>query len=148
MPPAATKSKYCKNLEVLHFNPAPPQGPCDVSEVWRTQRWTYSPSFVTVSSGKKKICEFTVTRPTLIFGPDSKGFYCTFKRQIFQISHFCFQDVALVLYNRKKSETDYVNNRNPILVINQINRFPYLFWNIFEIKDIRLYKMFIFYNSK
>ena len=39
---------------------------------------------------KKKICEFTVTRPTLIFGPDPKGFYCTFKRQLFQIYHFRF----------------------------------------------------------
>ena len=26
MPPAATKSKYGKNLQVLHFDPAPPQG--------------------------------------------------------------------------------------------------------------------------
>ena len=26
MPPAATKSKYGKNLQVLHFYPAPPQG--------------------------------------------------------------------------------------------------------------------------
>ena len=26
MPSAATKSKYGKNLEVLHFDPAPPQG--------------------------------------------------------------------------------------------------------------------------
>ena len=32
--------------------------------------------------GQKKICEFTVTRPTLILGPDPKGFYCTFKRQL------------------------------------------------------------------
>ena len=42
---------------------------------------------------KEKICEFTVTRPTLIFGPDPKGFYRTFKRQIFQISHFPFQTI-------------------------------------------------------
>ena len=55
MPPAATKSKYGKNLEVLHFNPAPPPGACDVSEVWITNRWTDSPSFVTVSSGQKKL---------------------------------------------------------------------------------------------
>ena len=26
MPPAATKPKYGKNLWVLHFDPAPPQG--------------------------------------------------------------------------------------------------------------------------
>ena len=32
--PAATKSKYGKNLQVLHFDPAPPPGVCDVSEVW------------------------------------------------------------------------------------------------------------------
>ena len=33
MPPAATKLKYGKNLQVLHFDPAPPPGACDVSEV-------------------------------------------------------------------------------------------------------------------
>ena len=32
---------------------------------------------------KKYMCEFTVTQPTLVFGPDHKGFYCTFKRQLF-----------------------------------------------------------------
>ena len=52
MPPVATKLKYGKNLYVLHFDPAPPPGACDVSEVWGTHRWTYSPSLVTVSSSK------------------------------------------------------------------------------------------------
>ena len=35
MPPAATKSKYGKNLSVLHFDPAQPQVhvACDVNEV-------------------------------------------------------------------------------------------------------------------
>ena len=36
MPPAATKSNYGKNLKVLHFDPTPPLGACDVSEVWAT----------------------------------------------------------------------------------------------------------------
>ena len=30
------------------FWPGPPPGACDVSEVWGTHRWTYSPSLVTV----------------------------------------------------------------------------------------------------
>ena len=30
---------------------------------------------------KKKICVFTVHRPTLIFGPDPKLFYGTFSRK-------------------------------------------------------------------
>ena len=33
----------------LYFDPAPPPGACDVSEVLGTHRWTYSPSLVTVS---------------------------------------------------------------------------------------------------
>ena len=36
---------YGKILKVLHFDPAPPPGACDVSEVWVTHRWTYSPNF-------------------------------------------------------------------------------------------------------
>ena len=31
---AATKSVSGKNFKVLHFDPAPPPGACDVSEVW------------------------------------------------------------------------------------------------------------------
>ena len=78
--------------------------------------------------------------------------------------HFCFFFIDDRLWkkesinrNRKVSAIDnrlsaiivpsLVNNRNPILVINRINRFPYLFWKIFEIKDIWLHKMFIFYNT-
>ena len=33
MPPAPSKSKYGKNLYVLHFDPAPPPGACDVMSV-------------------------------------------------------------------------------------------------------------------
>ena len=33
---------------------------------------------------KKKICVFTVRRPSLIFGPDPKLFYCTFSRKLFK----------------------------------------------------------------
>ena len=49
MPPAATKSKYGKNLYVLHFDPAPPPGACDVSEVGGIHRCTYGQSLVTLS---------------------------------------------------------------------------------------------------
>ena len=45
MPPAATKSKYGKNLQVLHFDPAPPPGACVVSEVWGTHRWNLQSKF-------------------------------------------------------------------------------------------------------
>ena len=41
---AAPKSTYGKN--VLCFDPIPPSGACDVSEVWGTHRWTYSTSLV------------------------------------------------------------------------------------------------------
>ena len=61
MPPAAIKLKYGKN-QVLHFDPAPPTGACDVSEVWETHRWTYSPSLVTVSSSKLEILHFVWKR--------------------------------------------------------------------------------------
>ena len=37
-PPAATKSKYGKNLEVLYFDTTQPPGASDVSEVWGTHR--------------------------------------------------------------------------------------------------------------
>ena len=40
------------------FWPAPPPGACDVSEVWGTDRWTYSPSLVTVLSPKPLILHF------------------------------------------------------------------------------------------
>ena len=46
MPRAATKSKYGKNLWSPTVWPRP--NPCDVSEVWRTHNWTYSPSLVTI----------------------------------------------------------------------------------------------------
>ena len=40
---------------------------------------------------KKKICVFTVRRPTLIFGPDPKYFYCTFSRKLFKYILFAFK---------------------------------------------------------
>ena len=40
---------------------------------------------------KRNICEFTVTQPTLIFGPHPKGFYCTFNNNSLSISHFHVQ---------------------------------------------------------
>ena len=40
---------------------------------------------------KKKICVFTVCRPSLIFGPDPKLFYCTFSRKLFKYPIFAFQ---------------------------------------------------------
>ena len=55
MPPASTRSKFGKNLNVLHFDPAPTPGAGDFSEVWGThcideltvQVWLlyYHPSF-------------------------------------------------------------------------------------------------------
>ena len=36
---------------------------------------------------KKKICVFTVRRPTLIFGPDPKLFYVTFNRKLLGPRH-------------------------------------------------------------
>ena len=46
-----------KNLQVLHFD-LPNPGTCDVSEVWGTHIWTYSPILVTVSSPKCQILHF------------------------------------------------------------------------------------------
>ena len=40
---------------------------------------------------KKKICVFTVRRPSLIFGPDPKLFYGTFSRKLFKYPIFAFQ---------------------------------------------------------
>ena len=40
---------------------------------------------------RKKICVFTVRRPTLIFGPDPKLFYCTFSRKLFKYPIFAFK---------------------------------------------------------
>ena len=44
-----------------------------------------------VARPKKKICVFTVRRPSLIFGPDPKLFYCTFSRKLFKYPIFAFQ---------------------------------------------------------
>ena len=54
------KVKIWQNLQVLHFVPAP--GAFDVSEVWATLRWTYSPSLVTVSPPKLKLLHFLCKR--------------------------------------------------------------------------------------
>ena len=40
---------------------------------------------------KKKICVFTVRRPTLIFGPDPKLFYVTFTRKLLKYPIFAYQ---------------------------------------------------------
>ena len=60
--PAARKSNYGKNLQVLHFDPAPPPVACDVGQVWATLRWTYSPSLVTVWPPKLYILHFVYKR--------------------------------------------------------------------------------------
>ena len=52
MPPGGNKVKIWQNLQVLHFDPAPPQGACDVSEVVATLRLTYSKSLVIVGLPK------------------------------------------------------------------------------------------------
>ena len=44
--------------KVLHFDPAPPLGAYDVSEVWAILIWTNSPSLVTVSPPQLKIFHF------------------------------------------------------------------------------------------
>ena len=53
--------------------------------------WPVLLCFFSSDMAKKKICEFTVTRPTLIFGPDPKGFYGTFDRKLYQMPHFTFK---------------------------------------------------------
>ena len=45
------------------FWPRPTPGACDVSDVWGTHRWTYSPSLVTVSS--LKLCTLSLSRTEL-----------------------------------------------------------------------------------
>ena len=50
MPPAATKSNMAKISKSYILTPPRPPGACDVSEVWGTHKWTYSPSWVTVSN--------------------------------------------------------------------------------------------------
>ena len=48
-------------LKVLHFDPAPSPRPWDVSEVWRTHRWTNSPNSVTLYHSNFKYCTFFVS---------------------------------------------------------------------------------------
>ena len=50
-----------------------------------------------VAKAKKKICVFTVRRPTLILGPDPKLFYGTFSRKLFRYPIFAFQFSFLCL---------------------------------------------------
>ena len=47
-----------QNLQVLHFDHAPPTGVWDISDVWGTNKWTYSPSLVTVSLPKLYLLHF------------------------------------------------------------------------------------------
>ena len=46
---------------------------------------------LSVQTGPKKICVFTVRQPTLILGPDPKLFYGTFSRKLFKYPIFAFQ---------------------------------------------------------
>ena len=51
--PVGNKVKIWQNNLVPHFDQSNPKGgggACDVSCVWETFRWTYSPHFVTVSA--------------------------------------------------------------------------------------------------
>ena len=50
--PDGNQVKIWLNLLDLYFDPARPLGEYDVSEVWETLRWTYSPNLVTVSPPK------------------------------------------------------------------------------------------------
>ena len=50
--PGDNKVKIWQKSLSPSFYPAPPPGAWDVSEVWGTLRWTYSPGLVTVSSPK------------------------------------------------------------------------------------------------
>ena len=45
----------------------------------------------------KKICVFTVRRPTLIFGPDPKLFYGTVSRKLFKCPTFSLPMYFLIL---------------------------------------------------
>ena len=51
---------------------------------------TVQPIF-SADRAKKKICVFTVRRPTLIFGSNAKLFYGTFSRKWFKYHIFAFQ---------------------------------------------------------
>ena len=61
MPPEATKFKYGKISKSKILTPAPIPGACDVSEMWATLIWTYSPSLVTVRPPKLKYCTLFIS---------------------------------------------------------------------------------------
>ena len=50
--PRWQQSQTMAKISKSYILTRPPPGACDVSEVWTTLRWTYSPSLVTVSSPK------------------------------------------------------------------------------------------------
>ena len=56
--PGGNKVKLWQKSLSPTFWPRPTPGACDVSEVWATLRWTYSPSLVTVWPPKLKILHF------------------------------------------------------------------------------------------
>ena len=56
--PWQQQNQNMAKISVLYFDPTPPLGMCDVSEVWGILRWTYNQSLVTVSSPKLEILHF------------------------------------------------------------------------------------------
>ena len=56
MPPAATKSKYGKISKSQILTPPQTPGSCDVSEVWGTLWWSYSPSLILYDHPNFKYC--------------------------------------------------------------------------------------------
>ena len=54
--PSDNKVKIWQKSLSATFWPGPTHGACDVSEMWGTQRLTYSPCLVTVSSPNFKYC--------------------------------------------------------------------------------------------
>ena len=66
--------------------------------------------------GKKKICMFTVTQPTLIFGPNPNLFYGTFSEKLFRYSIFAFQCSFWCLrghyFDNNKSNVTLLKYRN------------------------------------
>ena len=58
--PGSNKVKICQNNVSPALRPIPPPGACDISEVWATLRWIYSPRLVhvTVSAPKLYLLRF------------------------------------------------------------------------------------------
>ena len=65
---------------------------------WRP--WNPAVLALIIIRPRKKICVFMVRRPTLIFGPDPKIFYDTFRRKLFKYPTFAIQCSFLCLRDR------------------------------------------------